>query len=44
MGGTNPKIGAVAIQIVWQVTMLYDIDFAQDKLYLQTHQTMEVYK
>ena len=37
-GGTNPKIGAVAYTnsvAGATTTMLYDIDFAQDKLYLQ---------
>ena len=37
-GGTNPKIGAVAYtnSVAGATsTMLYDIDFAQDKLYLQ---------
>ncbi|MDG2432756.1 DUF4394 domain-containing protein [Flavobacterium sp.] len=38
-GGTNPKIGAVAYTnsvAGATTTMLYDIDFAQDKLYLQS--------
>ena len=37
-GGTNPRIGAVAYTnsvAGATTTMLYDIDFAQDKLYLQ---------
>ena len=38
-GGTNPKIGAVAYTNSMAgatATMLYDIDFEQDKLYMQT--------
>lgn len=38
-GGTNPKIGAVAYTNSMAgatATMLYDIDFEQDKLYVQT--------
>jgi hypothetical protein len=38
-GGTNPRIGAVAYTnsvAGATTTMLFDIDFAQDKLYLQT--------
>ncbi|RYJ52673.1 DUF4394 domain-containing protein [Flavobacterium petrolei] len=38
-GGTNPKIGAVAYTnsiAGATATMLYDIDFEQDKLYMQT--------
>jgi hypothetical protein len=37
-GGTNPRIGALYTNSVAgaTTTMLYDIDFAQDKLYYKT--------